>query len=63
MAPDIEWVADGLQRDGEHVRAPVHRLIHDELTALALPFVQIGGAGETRLTAALQAIEQIEPFI
>ena len=63
LAPDIEWVADGLQRDGEHVRAPVHRLIHDELTALALPFVQIGGAGETRLTAALQAIEQIEPFI
>ena len=60
LAPDIDWVADGLQRDGAHVRAPVHRLIEQELTALALPFVHIGGAGDQRLAAALQAIDRIE---
>ena len=59
LAPDIDWVADGLQRDGEHVRAPVHRLIEDELTTLALPFVQIAGAGERRLAAALATLQQL----
>ncbi len=59
LAPDLEWIADGLQRDGEHVRAPVNRLIEQELTALALPFVQIGGTGDRRVAAALQAIEQL----
>ena len=58
LAPDIDWVADGLQRDGEHVRAPVHRLIEQELAALALPFVQIAGVGDKRLVAALRAVEQ-----
>ncbi len=58
LAPDIDWVADGLQRDGEHVRAPVHQFIERELTALALPFVQIGGVGDSRLKAALEYIHQ-----
>ena len=58
LAPDIDWVADGLQRDGEHVRAPVHRLIEQELAALALPFVQIAGVGDKRLVDALRAVEQ-----
>ena len=59
LAPDIDWVADGLQRDGAHVRAPVHQRIHDELTAQALPFALIEGAGDLRLAAALQAVAQL----
>jgi NadR type nicotinamide-nucleotide adenylyltransferase len=59
LAPDIDWVADGLQRDGEHVRAPVHQCLQQELAALALPVVQIEGGGDRRLLAALQAIEQL----
>lgn len=60
LAPDIDWVADGLQRDGEHVRAPVHSFIEQELTALALPFARISGQGPQRLAAALVAVQQCE---
>ena len=59
LAPDIAWVADGLQRDGEHVRAPVHRMIEQELAALALPFARISGQGPQRLAAALAAVQQL----
>jgi NadR type nicotinamide-nucleotide adenylyltransferase len=59
LAPDIDWVADGLQRDGEHVRAPVHRLIEQELTALGLPVARISGQGPQRLAAALAAVQQL----
>ena len=60
LAPDIDWVADGLQRDGEHVRAPVHRLIEQELAALGLPVARISGQGPQRLAAALAAVQQCE---
>jgi nicotinamide riboside kinase len=56
MALDIDWVADGLQRDGAHVRAPVSKLIAAELQALALPYVTISGQGEQRFKSALQAL-------
>jgi len=56
MAPDIEWVADGLQRDGAHVRAPVSMLILSQLQAMAAPFSTISGQGEERLKSALQAL-------
>ena len=59
LAPDIDWVADGLQRDGEHVRAPVHSFIEQELAALALPFARISGQGPQRLAAALAAVQQL----
>ncbi len=60
LAPDIAWVADGLQRDGEHVRAPVHELIEQELVALGLPVARISGQGRQRLAAALAAVQQCE---
>jgi nicotinamide riboside kinase len=59
LAPDIDWVADGLQRDGEHVRAPVHSFIEQELAALVLPFARISGRGPQRLAAALAAVQQL----
>ena len=56
LAPDIAWVADGLQRDGEPVRAPVTRMIERELGAIAHPVVTITGQGEARLQSAIAAI-------
>jgi nicotinamide riboside kinase len=56
MAPDIEWVADGLQREGAHVRAPVSLLILSQLQAMAAPFSTVTGQGEQRLKSAVQAL-------
>lgn len=57
LAPHIAWVADGLQRDGAQVRAPVTRLIERELAALALPLIRVAGLTEARLATALEAIK------
>ena len=56
LAPDIDWVADGLQRDGAHVRAPVYTLILAQLQVMATPFCTISGQGEQRFESALQAL-------
>jgi nicotinamide riboside kinase len=56
MALDLPWVADGLQRDGPHVREPVDRLLRAALARGALPYTVIGGQGEQRTRAALAAI-------
>jgi nicotinamide riboside kinase len=56
LAPDIAWVADGMQRDGAHVREPITHLIERELVAMGAPMVRIVGQGEARVQAANQAI-------
>lgn len=56
LAPDIRWIPDGLQREGEWVRAPITQLIQRELASLAAPFALVNGQGEQRLAAALQAL-------
>ncbi len=60
LAPDIAWIADGLQRDGEHVRAPVTRMIDQELARLPLPVARISGQGPQRLAAALAAVRRLQ---
>ncbi len=59
LAPDLPWIADGLQRDGEHVREPVTRMLESELAALALPVASVAGQGELRFAAALAAVQQL----
>jgi nicotinamide riboside kinase len=54
-ALDLPWVADGLQRDGEHVREPVDRALRGLLTAHGLPWSVIAGHGPARLERALDA--------
>jgi len=54
---DLPWIADGLQRDGPHVREPVDALIRDVLARANLPFRVVYGIGEERLANALSAIE------
>ncbi len=56
MGLDVAWVADGLQRDGGHVRAPVDALIRAALTGARLQFSTIYGLGGQRLLHALQCI-------
>jgi nicotinamide riboside kinase len=55
MATDLPWVADGLQRDGPQVRAPVDRLLRGLLLGAGLGFSVIAGQGEARLQAAWAA--------
>ncbi|MFY9509577.1 MAG: ATP-binding protein [Rubrivivax sp.] len=55
-ALDIPWVADGLQRDGPHVRGPIDTLIRELLMAHGLRWSLVAGSGETRLESALDAI-------
>ncbi len=56
LAPDIAWVADGLQRDGEQVRGPVTQMLIRELAALPQPVTTIAGQGGARLSAAVEAV-------
>jgi nicotinamide riboside kinase len=55
-ALDLPWVADGLQRDGPHVREPVDRLVRELLIGHRLPWALVGGAGAARVECALDAV-------
>ena len=59
LAPDIAWVADGMQRDGAHVRAPITETILRELRGINAPFVRIEGEGEDRTLAAIGALQAV----
>jgi nicotinamide riboside kinase len=54
---DLPWVADGLQRDGPHVREPVDALIREALARAQVPYRVVYGRGDERLRNALSAIE------
>lgn len=53
---DLPWVADGLQRDGPHVRGPVDTLIRQALDRAGLPYRVVYGQGHQRLNNALLAM-------
>ena len=55
-ALDLPWQPDGLQRDGEHVRAPVDALLRASLARAGVAYAVIGGLGPQRLAAALAAV-------
>jgi nicotinamide riboside kinase len=56
-ALDVPWHADGLQRDGAHVRAPVEALVRASLARAGIATVTVGGLGEERLVNALRAVD------
>jgi len=58
---DLPWVADGLQRDGPHVREPVDALIRDALATARVPYRVVYGRGDERLRNALAAIAASAP--
>ncbi|WP_290662458.1 ATP-binding protein [Aquabacterium sp.] len=57
-ALDLPWQADGLQRDGAHVREPVDSLIRQHLVSARLSFSVVAGQGAHRLGQALLAVRQ-----
>ncbi|XHS77283.1 AAA family ATPase [Burkholderiaceae bacterium UC74_6] len=58
-ALDIAWVADGLQREGPHVRPPIDALVRAALDEGAIPWTLVSGQGEARVDAALRAIRPL----
>jgi nicotinamide riboside kinase len=54
---DLPWRADGLQRDGAHVRAPVDALLRGALGRAGVATATVGGIGGDRLDAALCLID------
>ncbi len=59
LEPDIAWLADGMQRDGPHVREPITNLIKRELATINAPVARISGTGDARIQAAIDAIRAI----
>jgi len=53
---DLPWVADGLQRDGPHVRAPIDARLRHTLIQARLDFRVVYGQGLARLNNALLAL-------
>lgn len=53
---DLPWVADGLQRDGPHVREPVDALVREALARAGVGFRTVYGLGEERLANAVAAV-------
>jgi nicotinamide riboside kinase len=60
---DLPWVADGLQRDGPHVREPVDALVREALHKAGVPYRVVYGSGPERLTNALIALKQLQPEV
>jgi nicotinamide riboside kinase len=58
---DLPWVADGLQRDGPHVREPVDALVRQALAKAGVAYRVVYGRGDERLRNALAAIEASVP--
>jgi nicotinamide riboside kinase len=54
---DLPWVADGLQRDGPHVRGPVDAQVREALDKHGIAYRVVYGSGEERLRNALTAID------
>ena len=55
-ALDLPWQADGLQRDGPHVRDPVDRAVRAVLLEAGVPWSVVSGQGAARLESALDAV-------
>ncbi|PUE52718.1 AAA family ATPase [Limnohabitans parvus] len=53
---DLPWVADGLQRDGPHVRGPVDTLVRQALERAGIAYRVVYGQGHKRLNNALLAM-------
>jgi nicotinamide riboside kinase len=55
MALDLPWEADGLIRDGPHVREPVDALFRQALDSAGIGYAAVSGQGGQRQTCALAA--------
>ncbi|MFM2112792.1 MAG: hypothetical protein RLZZ271_1452 [Pseudomonadota bacterium] len=56
---DIEWVADGIQRDGPHVREQVDARVRHHLRLWERPHATVWGQGAARVQSALQSMASL----
>lgn len=56
-APDTPWIADGLMRESEEVRARVYAMVVNELDARGIPFVLVEGSLPQRVRQVEQALK------
>ncbi|MFG6456038.1 AAA family ATPase [Roseateles sp. BYS96W] len=56
-APDLPWQADGILRDGPAVRERFDARLRDAMTRHALPWTDIAGSDDERLSGALRALQ------
>ena len=57
-ALDLPWQADGLQRDGPHVREPVDALVRAALGRARVGYAVVSGLGAARTAAALASVQR-----
>lgn len=57
-ALDLPWQADGVQRDGPHVREPVDALLRAALADAGVNYSVVFGTGATRLESALKVVNR-----
>ena len=55
-ALDLPWIADGMQRDGPHVREPVDAMVRAALGRAPVSFAVVHGRGSERLASAWNAL-------
>jgi nicotinamide riboside kinase len=60
LAPDVPWLADGLQRDGPGRRATAHELFGRTLRVWNAHVVEIGGTWDERRARALEAVAGVD---
>jgi nicotinamide riboside kinase len=56
---DLPWVADGLQRDGPHVRGPVDARVRARLNDWGVAWSLVSGSGAARVASALDALRPL----
>lgn len=56
--PDLDWVADGIQRDGPQARKRIHATLVATLQQHGLPWWPVSGSGPQRLRSALRALQR-----
>ena len=56
---DLPWVADGLQRDGPHVRAPVDARVRSRLNTWRTDWALVAGTGAERTDRAVDALRPL----
>ncbi|MFM7332478.1 MAG: AAA family ATPase [Brachymonas sp.] len=56
---DMPWEADGIQRDGPHVRGPVDALLRNLLQQAGIAYEVVYGSGHQRTANALNAVSRL----
>ena len=56
---DLPWVADGLQREGPHVQAPVDARVRARLNDWETTWSVVSGSGAVRTAAAVDALRPL----